>query len=163
NSAIVGGPRCLSKPPITTTRGAVIAPRSTSSACTTFGAPMPETSGTSGCPPVATMTAAGSNSTSSSAVTSFPGMNSKPTSRSGIHGARDRHAMGADGVALRHAEAHADLVAAPRANLVRKLGVGDECAHHPDQVGPALGEDALRQRGVRNAAGDHDRHIDRGF
>ncbi len=54
------------------------------------------------------------------------------------------------------ADAPDDLLQAPVARLVGKLGVGEERAAERDQVDPALGDRAVRQARVHDPAGpDH--------
>ena len=83
--------------------------------------------------------------------------------RRGVHGAADRRAVGADRVALGQAEAHPDLLHPALLSLARELGIGDQRPHHADHVGDAVGEQALGDRCVGDAAGHEHRHVDHGL
>ena len=56
-------------------------------------------------------------------------------------------------------DARADVVDATRGQLVRQLGVGEQLAPHRDEVGLAVGDDAVGLVGLEAAEGDH-RHRD---
>ena len=78
-----------------------------------------------------------------------------------VHRGRQRHAVRTDRVTLRESEARPDLLGPTARGLVGQVRICDEGPHHADQIGGALGEDALGMRRIGDPSGDRDRYVDR--